>query len=183
VTDIYPAIRPLELEAFDTSLIKVTKEMSEAQKKKVYDYYDNMNKSSVAVGFHYEENIDIPEYLKKDRDIKYVQEAGFEYVPIHYKDDEWYNENEITDKVDFQNTLFTTGYFTPESSGTPNGLCSIINGVSRCKVVAIVGGAINSCWSYGQITKEDRKCLNVSYAITPDFKAIVQNEARRINRE
>jgi hypothetical protein len=180
VTDIYPAIRPLELEPFDTSLIKITKEMSEAQKKKVYDYYENMNKSSVAVGFHYEENIDIPEHLKKDRDIKYVQETGFKYVPRHYEDDEWYREDMIINKVDFQNRLFTEGYFTPESSGSPNAQCALINGVSRCKIVAIHGGSIDECLDYGQITKESRTCLNLSYAITSEFKSIVQDEARRI---
>jgi hypothetical protein len=180
VTDIDSEIRPVELEAFDTSLIKVTRDMSEAKKNEVYEYYKNMNRNSVAVGFHNEEEIDIPEYLKKDRDIKYVQEAGFEYVPRHYDDDKWYNKDFGTKKVDFENSIFTAGYFTPESSGTPSGPCAIINGVSKCKVVAVIGGAVGHCWSYGQNTIEDRKCLNMSYAITPNFKSLVREEKNRI---
>ncbi len=178
VTSKYPYIKPLKLKVLDTSRLHFSKDMSKTQKQKVINYYKQINENLVSVGFHDESTTDIPEDVQqKDPNIKYVQEFGVELTPMvpldRLKED--FLKPTLWDTI-----LFSSGYFAPESSGSPVGPC---DDRGQCVITAIHGGNVSStCWDFYESTSTKIwNCLNIHQAISQPFYNGVMDEIKRIN--
>ncbi len=178
VTSKYPYIKPLKLKVLDTSRLHISKTMSKVQGQKVLEYYKKINKNVVSVGFHDESEIPIPEYVKKKNpEIKYIQEFGVVLTPMLPTDD--FKEG-YEDAYNWDTLLFLSGYFAPESSGSPVGPCDE-RGI--CEVTSIQGASLGTCWdSYEAISIKIRGCLNMNQAISRFFYDGVIDEIKRIRQ-
>ncbi len=179
VTKKHPHIKPVKLMALDLKKLRRPAWLSDVRSPEIENYYKSLNKNAIAIGYHNEIEIDsVPVHLKRDRNVKYVQETGFKLVTQTNK--HIYNFDEYVNNAA---SLVTTGYFIDESSGSPQGQC-LDNG--QCHVYAIhVGQLVDSstnCLAYQKLTESSSKCLNMSHAITPSFKRAVVDEAQKINR-